>query len=65
MDAEGYHTVTHMVEVDIHTLELEVGSTVVPNKISETSSNCNHLGSTYSPSPERPCSEEIVCLGKS
>ena len=29
---------THMVEVDVHALELEVGGTVVPNKISAAQS---------------------------
>lgn len=26
---------THMVEVDVHTLELEVGGTIVPRKMSD------------------------------
>lgn len=52
---------THLVEVDVHTLKLEIRGPVVPGrglrygfgKISNA---------TYTPEPSRPCSPEMVCL---
>ena len=60
---------THMVEVDVHALQLEVGGTGEANKISDRHSFSTPISrrrrekiETYWPSPSRPCSPAMVCL---
>lgn len=53
---------THLVEVDVHTLELELGGTVVAILAVSGGSAKRHQRCTYTPLLSRPCSPEMVCL---
>jgi hypothetical protein len=50
---------TYLVEVDVHTLKLEIRSAIVPVRVNPAST---HDWLTYTPDPSRPCSPEMVCL---
>jgi hypothetical protein len=58
---------THLVEVDVHALELELGGAVVPiEAVSGGFIDRESATVTYTPLLSRPCSPEMVCLeGKS
>jgi hypothetical protein len=53
--------ISYLVEVDVHALELEVGSTVVTVacQMGTLALFCNRW--TYTPEESRPCSPEMVC----
>lgn len=53
----------YLVEVDIHALELELGSAVVPmGAVSGYSNDARPDDNTYTPLLSKPCSPEIICL---
>lgn len=52
----------YLVEVDVHTLQLEVGRSVVPKHSQGCPTVTSSLAFAYWPEPSSPCSPEIVCL---
>lgn len=58
--------VAHLIEVDVHALELELGGAIVPVVGGELSRSSPDMvighEVTYTPEASRPCSPEIVCL---
>jgi hypothetical protein len=56
--------VAHLIEVDVHALELEVGGSIVPGQSQDFLSHLSAVQreATYTPEPSRPCSPEMFCL---
>jgi hypothetical protein len=54
----------YLVEVDAHSLELEVGGAIVAVMSKSAKGRCGlvYTKNTYTPDPSRPCSPEMVCL---